>query len=79
MIMQEGRPLTFFSETLHGLALALSTYEKEIIVFLQVVTKWRPYLVDACVYSLITDASSISWTKERLPGKTKMGFEIDGL
>ena len=45
VLMQDGLPHAFFSKALAGRTLALSTYEKEMIAILQVVTKWRPYLV----------------------------------
>ena len=44
VLMQEGRPLAFYSQALKGKVLFLSTYEKELMVLVLVVKKWRPYL-----------------------------------
>lgn len=44
-LRQENRQLAFHSEALKGRCLPLSTYEKELLALVKVVTKWRPYLV----------------------------------
>uniref|UniRef100_A0A2N9HQY9 RNA-directed DNA polymerase n=1 Tax=Fagus sylvatica TaxID=28930 RepID=A0A2N9HQY9_FAGSY len=44
VLMQEGRPLAFYSQALKGKALFLSTYEKELMALVLSVKKWRPYL-----------------------------------
>lgn len=45
VLMQEGRPISFFSQVLKGHSLLLSTYEKELISLVSAVQKWRPYLL----------------------------------
>ncbi len=44
VLMQEGRPLAFYSQALKGKALFLSTYEKELMALVLSIKKWRPYL-----------------------------------
>ena len=45
VLMQDNRPLAYYSETLKGRCLHLSTYEKELLALVKAVKKWRPYLV----------------------------------
>ncbi|XP_026419667.1 uncharacterized protein LOC113315618 [Papaver somniferum] len=44
VLMQEGRPLSFFSKALGPKTLALSTYERELLAIVMAVQKWRYYL-----------------------------------
>lgn len=44
VLMQEGRPIAFFSKALAPRHLGLSTYEKECIDVLSAIDKWRHYL-----------------------------------
>ena len=44
VLMQDGRPLTFYSQALKGKTLFLSTYDKELMALILAVKKWRPYL-----------------------------------
>ncbi|KAK8950540.1 hypothetical protein KSP40_PGU007189 [Platanthera guangdongensis] len=45
VLMQEGRPLAYFSKALAPRTLGLSTYEKEMLAILHAVMLWRPYLL----------------------------------
>ena len=45
VLMQDNRSLAYHSEVLKGRSLHLSTYEKEFLVLVKAVKKWRPYLV----------------------------------
>lgn len=45
VLMQQGQPIAFLSKALKGRALALSTYEKELLALVTTVYKWRPYLL----------------------------------
>jgi hypothetical protein len=45
VLMQEHRPIAFFSKALKCKALHLSTYEKELFALVCAVKKWRPYLI----------------------------------
>jgi hypothetical protein len=44
VLMQESRPIVFFSLAIKGRNLSLSTYEKEMMALIAAVQKWRPYL-----------------------------------
>jgi hypothetical protein len=41
VLMQEKRPIAFFSQALHGRNLQLSTYEKEMLALVTAIKKWR--------------------------------------
>lgn len=43
VLIQNGRPIAYFSKAIKGTALALSTYEKEMLAIVKSVQKWRPY------------------------------------
>ncbi|KAK8921716.1 hypothetical protein KSP39_PZI020354 [Platanthera zijinensis] len=45
VLIQEGRPLAYFSKALAPRTLGLSTYEKEMLAILHAVALWRPYLL----------------------------------
>lgn len=45
VLMQEGRPIAFYSKALSSTRLGLSTYEKELLAVVMSVTKWRHYLL----------------------------------
>jgi hypothetical protein len=44
VLMQEGHPISYLSKPIHGKIRALSTYEKECMVMLLAIEKWRPYM-----------------------------------
>lgn len=44
VLMQEGRPIAFFSKALASRHMGLSTYEKEYMAVLSAVERWRHYL-----------------------------------
>ena len=44
--MQNGRPITFFSQALCPKNQALSTYEKELLAIMTTVSKWSSYLIE---------------------------------
>ncbi|KAL0361531.1 UNVERIFIED_CONTAM: putative mitochondrial protein [Sesamum radiatum] len=44
VLMHEGRPIAYLSKALAIKNLGLSTYEKEFLALLLVVTKWKHYL-----------------------------------
>ena len=45
VLLQDNRPIAFFSKAIKGRELGLSTYEKEMMALVSVVQKWRPYLL----------------------------------
>uniref|UniRef100_A0A2N9H0U4 Integrase catalytic domain-containing protein n=1 Tax=Fagus sylvatica TaxID=28930 RepID=A0A2N9H0U4_FAGSY len=54
VLMQDGRPLAYYSQALKGKNLFLSTYEKELLALVLSVKKWRPYLF-ATIFTIKTD------------------------
>ncbi|KAF8389423.1 hypothetical protein HHK36_026118 [Tetracentron sinense] len=60
VLMQDGRPIAFFSKALLGRNLALSTYEKEMIAIIQAISKWRPYLLGR-KFTILTDDKSLKF------------------
>ena len=44
MLIEEGRPATYFSEKLNGAALNYSAYEKELYALVRVLHIWQHYL-----------------------------------
>lgn len=45
VLMQEGRPIAFFSQAISPRDMGLSTYEKELLAVVLAVQKWRGYLL----------------------------------
>lgn len=60
VLMQGERPISFFSQALHGKNLALSTYEKEMLALVKAVQRWRPYLLSA-KFLVHTDKKSLQY------------------
>jgi hypothetical protein len=67
VLMQQGRPLAFFSQALKGKNLFLSTYEKELLALVLAVKKWRPYLF-ATIFVIKTDQQSLKYILEQRVG-----------
>uniref|UniRef100_A0A2N9HGX7 Reverse transcriptase n=1 Tax=Fagus sylvatica TaxID=28930 RepID=A0A2N9HGX7_FAGSY len=67
VLMQEGRPLAYFSQALKGKNLFLSTYEKELLALVLSVKKWRPYLF-ATIFTIKTDQQSLKHILEQRVG-----------
>ena len=64
VLTQHNQPVAFFSEALKGSALALSTYEKEILAIVKAVRKWRPYLLEK-PFTVRTDHKSLKYLLEQ--------------
>lgn len=45
VLMQERRPIAYFSQALKERMIAMSTYERELLALASVIKKWRPYLL----------------------------------
>ncbi|KAK8935082.1 hypothetical protein KSP39_PZI013667 [Platanthera zijinensis] len=58
VLMQEGRPLAFYSKALAPRTLGLSTYEKEMLVIIHAVAMWLPYLLGRH-FTIRTDHQSL--------------------
>ena len=46
VLQQEGHPIAYLSKTLSPKHQSLSTYEKEFLVVLMALNKWKGYLLD---------------------------------
>ena len=44
VLMQEGRPIAYFSEKLSGVALKYPTYGKELYALVRALETWKHYL-----------------------------------
>ena len=64
VLMQQGKPIAFFSKTLGTKAAALSTYDKEIIAILEAFKKWKHYLASSSVV-IRTDRQSLKYIHEQ--------------
>jgi hypothetical protein len=67
VLMQDGRPLAYYSQALKGKNLFLSTYEKELLALVLLVKKWRPYLF-ATIFTIKTDQQSLKHILEQRVG-----------
>ena len=67
ILMQQGRPLAFFSQALKGKNLFLSTFEKELLALVLVVKNWRPYLF-VTIFVIKTDQQSLKYILEQRVG-----------
>ena len=45
VLMQEGRPIAYFSEKLNGAALNYPTYDKEMYALVRALETWQHYLI----------------------------------
>jgi RNase H-like domain found in reverse transcriptase len=64
ILMQKGRPITFLSKALGMKNQHLSTYKKELLTLLTVVTKWRHYL-QGQPFVIKTDHISLKYLLEQ--------------
>jgi hypothetical protein len=64
ILTQNNRLVTYSSEELKGSALALPTYEKEMLAIIKTVKKWRPYLLDRS-FTICTDQKSFKYLLEQ--------------
>ncbi|WOG96017.1 hypothetical protein DCAR_0415347 [Daucus carota subsp. sativus] len=58
VLMQEGRPLAYFSKAFSSRNMGLSTYEKELLAVVLAVNKWRGYLLGQ-PFTIRTDQEAI--------------------
>lgn len=64
VLMQEGRPISFFSKALGPKAATSSTYEKEAMAILEAIKKWKHYLASTSVI-IRTDQQSLKYIHEQ--------------
>jgi hypothetical protein len=64
VLSQNNHPIAYFSEALKGLALTLSTYEKEMLAIMKSINKWRPYLLGK-PFTVHTDQQSLKYLLEQ--------------
>lgn len=67
ILMQDDRPISYFSKNLKGREIALSTYEKEFLALVTAVQKWRPYLLGQ-TFKVKTDQQSLKYLLEQRVG-----------
>ncbi|XP_026378286.1 uncharacterized protein LOC113272700 [Papaver somniferum] len=64
VLMQEQRPIAYFSKGMGARFLALSTYEKKMMAVVMSVTKWRTYFMGN-KFTIYTDHQSIRYFMEQ--------------
>ena len=64
ILTQENRPVVYFSQALKGLALSLSTYEKEMLAIVKAIKLWCPYLLGK-PFTVRTDQKSLKYLLEQ--------------
>ncbi|XP_071928112.1 uncharacterized protein [Coffea arabica] len=62
VLMQEGKPIAYFSEKLNGAALNYSTYDKELYALVRALETWQHYL-RASEFVIKTDHESLKHLK----------------
>ncbi|GJV76184.1 putative mitochondrial protein, partial [Tanacetum coccineum] len=84
VLQQGGHPVAYFSKTLAPRHHSLSTYEKELLVVIQALEKWRGYLLDRH-FKIKTDQFSLKYLLDQritTPSQMKwlpklMGFDYE--
>ena len=64
VLTQYNHPVAYFSETLKGSTLTLSTYEKEMMAIVKAIKKWHSYLLGK-PFTIRTDHQSLKYLLEQ--------------
>lgn len=64
VLMQEWKPIAYFSKALSPMTLGMSTYEKELLAVVLSVNKWRHYLLGRR-FTIKTDHQSLKFLLEQ--------------
>jgi hypothetical protein len=60
ILMQKGRPISYYSRTIGPRAAAMSTYDKEALAILEAFKKWRHYFLGSEL-QIKTDQKSLKF------------------
>lgn len=63
VLMQEGRPLSYFSKTIGPKAAAMSTYDKEAMAIIEALKHWKHYFVASSI--IRTYQQSLTYIQEQ--------------
>ncbi|XP_071924800.1 uncharacterized protein [Coffea arabica] len=75
VLLQEGRPVAYFSEKLNGAALNYSTYDKELMALVRALQTWQHYLRPRKT-NVVADALSRRHTLITTLDAKLLGFEF---
>lgn len=64
VLMQQQRPIAYFSQVLSARARAKSVYERELMAMVLAIQKWRPYLLGRC-FLVRTNQKSLKFLLEQ--------------
>jgi hypothetical protein len=64
VLMQQGKPIAYFSKTLGIKNASLSTYDKEALAILEALKRWRHYLLDSNLV-IKTDQKSLKYITDQ--------------
>lgn len=78
--MQEGLPIDFISKTLSPRHVAMSVYDRELLVIVQAVNKWSQYLLGQRFIIRTDQRTLILWLTKLIKGvENKVVNALPGL
>ena len=75
VLMQEGRPIDFESNSIKGKYLQKAIYEKEMLAILHALKKWQPYLMERHFKVKTDHGSLLQFLEQRLSSKEQQKWE----